>query len=323
MKKRWVFSLFLAAITITATGCNSPTINHQIASASIQSTNKHPDGELISLRTISVPHTSQYVSTFKMMYWSHNTKTEAFLAAPKYAGMYPLFMSLHGGADTAYPVHHYSSPAGADTLEYAGSKFLTLVPEYRGYAGSDGTIPNLQGEVSDVDNAVKALASTVYSIEPNHIYLEGTSMGGAVALQLAAQRTDVRSVIVVSPFVGWNIVGPWATANRSKNTIASTMYQVMEANFGSYSNSNLKFAPVSVDYQKIHVPTLILQGTRDMHVAWQTVQLLYKDMKRTDPHVKFELSPGGNHGLKNKENLLSQATIAWYEKYGEGSNASE
>jgi alpha-beta hydrolase superfamily lysophospholipase len=96
----------------------------------------------------------------------------------------------------------------------------------------------------------------------------------------------------------------------------------MEGNFGSYSEKNPKFKPVSVDYQKIHVPTLLLQGTGDNTVAWQTVQLLYNDMKQTNSHVKFDLIPGGNHGLKNKHTQVNQVMNAWYAEYGEGASSS-
>jgi predicted peptidase len=195
LRKLLIPALF--GLSIGTTGCStSQTVNTTTNSPPSNTTEQnskdtsHADGDLISLISITVPHTNSDVKTYKLMYWSHNTRTEAFLAVPKYAGMYPLSVFLHGGADTAYPKSHYSSPASSTTLEYAGNGFITLVPEYRGYADSDGTIPNLQGEVLDVDNAIKALQSTVYSVEPNHIYLEGTSMGGAVALQLSAERND-------------------------------------------------------------------------------------------------------------------------------------
>ncbi|GEO28179.1 hypothetical protein AAC03nite_39640 [Alicyclobacillus acidoterrestris] len=256
----------LFGLSTIITGCStSQTVNTTTNSPQSKATEQNPqntshaDGDLISLTSITVPHTNSDMKTYKMMYWSHNTKTEAFLAVPKEAGMYPLFVNLHGGADTAYPVSHYTSPASSTTLEYAQNGFITLVPEYRGYADSDGTIPNLQGEVLDVDNTMEAIKSTAYSVEPNHIYLEGASMGGAVALQLSAERDDIKSVIAISPFVGWNIVGPWATENKGTNPIAQKYYTVMERNYGPYSRNNSKFKPVSVDYQKIHVPTLLLQ----------------------------------------------------------------
>ncbi|MFB5192753.1 alpha/beta hydrolase family protein [Alicyclobacillus fastidiosus] len=325
---KFITHTLLIYISIIATGCSTLQPAEKTTSSMKLSTSNrttqpttHQDGDLISLTAISVPHTNSGIETYKMIYWSHDTKTEAFLAAPKYAGMYPLLVSLHGGSAVALNRSHQTSPATSTTLQYASEGLITLVPEYRGYADSDGTIPNLQGEVSDVDNAIKALQGTVYSVEPDDIYLEGTSMGGAVALQLAAERNDIRSVIAVSPFTGWDIDGQWASKNKDTNTLASEDYNAILTNYGSYSAANPKLKSVSIDYQKIHVPTLLLQGTDDNSVAWQTVELLYDDMKRTNSNVKLDLIAGGNHGLKNKQVQVKQAIDAWYAKYGQGTSS--
>ncbi|GMA66061.1 hypothetical protein GCM10025859_65030 [Alicyclobacillus fastidiosus] len=90
------------------------------------------------------------------------------------------------------PLSHVSSPANSSDLEYADKGFITLIPEYRGYADSDGTVPDLSGQVLDVNNAIKAIQSR-YSIEPDHIYLEGTSMGGELHYNL--QLNEMISVL--------------------------------------------------------------------------------------------------------------------------------
>ncbi|GMA66062.1 alpha/beta hydrolase family protein [Alicyclobacillus fastidiosus] len=127
-------------------------------------------------------------------------------------------------------------------------------------------------------------------------------------------------MIAISPFAGWNVVGPWVEKHKNTNNLAQYLDNVMVTNYGPYSPGNPKLTSVSLDYKKIHAPVLLIQGTSDASLPWQTVQLLYSDMKPVDPNVELDLVPGGNHGLINKPKQLNKDISAWYTKYGEGSS---
>ncbi|WEH07779.1 alpha/beta fold hydrolase [Alicyclobacillus fastidiosus] len=255
-----------------------------------------------------------------MMYWSDNVKTEAFVAVPKSSGGYPLFVSCHGGYDTSVDETHVASPTSAMDLEYAQSGFITLIPEYRGYANSGGTVPDFNGITLDTNNAIKAIQSH-FQVEPNHIYLEGASMGGGVVLKLATERNDIRSVIAISPFVGWDEEGKWAVSAKKQNPRALSEYNAMVDHYGPFKPNSPTYEKESIDYTKIHVPALILQGTDDANVEWQTVQLFYNDLKPTDSYAKLILFPGGHHGLHGKyQQAVNKDISEWYTKYGEGAS---
>ncbi|KPV44740.1 alpha/beta hydrolase family protein [Alicyclobacillus ferrooxydans] len=202
------------------------------------------------------------------------------------------------------------------TWEYAGPQFITLIPEYGGYAGSGGTVQGLHGDTLDTNNAIQAVMSR-YSVEQGHVYLEGASMGGGVVLQLAEQRHDVRSVIALSPFVGMQVVGQWAVKNKNNSDLAFNFYGDM-LTYGTANPNSPLLSQDSVDYKKIKVPVLLLQGTADHHVAWQTVQMFYNDLKPYDNKAKLILFPGGHHGLHGENQSKVNADIrAWYRLYGE------
>ncbi|WP_206919745.1 alpha/beta hydrolase family protein [Alicyclobacillus suci] len=197
-------------------------------------------------------------------------------------------------------------------MEGASSTFIQVVPEYRGYDDSDGTVPGLDGETLDTNNAIKAVESH-YHVKPDHIDLLGTSMGGAVVLKLASERTDIHSVLAVSPFVGWDSMGEWAK-NNLKNPAASKWYNDMTTVYGPFKPSTPKYQAVSIDYTKIHAPTLLLQGTADPTVPWQSVQFFYNELKQANKNAHLILVPGAGHGVH--ENAGQNDINQWYKEIG-------
>ncbi|MFD1678087.1 alpha/beta hydrolase family protein [Alicyclobacillus fodiniaquatilis] len=69
----------------------------------------------------------------------------------------------------------------------------------------------------------------------------------------------------------------------------------------------------------IHAPVLLLQGTDDHRVIWQSVQAYAEDMKKDHKTVKFVLVKGGQHGLVDHANTYGEGVSfpdTWFQKYG-------
>lgn len=309
-------SAILVLLSVSGCSLNSPHVtSNEQKPITRTSQSSHIDGEIISLVPIQVPNTNS-VRTFKMMYWSANAQAEAFLAVPQSAGTYPLYVSCHGGSSINTGTFGEVTPENQTSLENADPNFVTLIPEYRGYDDSGGTVHGLSGDTFDTNNAIKAVMSK-FSVEKNHVYLAGVSMGGGVVLQLATERSDIRSVIAISPFVGWNIVGAWAVQNKNKSDMAWNEYGAM-LTYGTDNPNSPLLKPESVDVQKLKVPVLLLQGTGDQSVPWQTVQTLYNDIKPYDSQIKLILFPDGQHGLHDKyQTQVNEDINSWYAIYGE------
>ncbi|GEO28109.1 hypothetical protein AAC03nite_38940 [Alicyclobacillus acidoterrestris] len=240
----FLISSTIAGVFLLVTGCstlappNSSNTTNKVSRPKVQnttvkatSTPTNTDGQVISLTPITVSDTPN-LKTYKMVYWSENTPTEAFVSVPKKSGSYPLLVNCHGGFDIATPETHEPSPANANILQGASSNYIELIPEYRGYEDSDGTVPDLNGEVIDTNNAIKAIQSR-YDVEAYHIDLLGTSVGGAVVLKLASERPDIHSVLAVSPFIGWDSMGEWAKSNL-QNPVASRWYKRYDYSLRSF-----------------------------------------------------------------------------------------
>nr|CAG4711001.1 unnamed protein product [Naegleria fowleri] len=84
---------------------------------------------------------------------------------------------------------------------YRSCKCNILMVEYRGYGRSTGE-PSEEGLKNDAETAIRYLLEKRSDINPNNIFIFGRSLGGAVAIFLAAKYANViRGVIVENTFI--------------------------------------------------------------------------------------------------------------------------
>ena len=290
---------------------------------------EHPiiksNGQIISLSKIKDPNNPKTIETYRMMYWSQGKKVEAYVAAPKKLGDFPMFVQLHGGyVIPEYNMHVKSLINNGETIpidqsfiDYAEEDVITLAPMYQGYGESEGLINGINSNTIDTQNAIKALKGYLDSnkhfphVEKGHLYVEGSSMGGGVAMKLASERSDIMSVVAISPFIGWDITANWEKAHDQGAYETFTFY------YGPLRPNATKIKKDSIDFSKIKAPTLLVQGTKDPNVEWETVQTFYNKMKADHKNVTFKLIKGGNHGLTNKEDQLTQIYNDWYDAHSQ------
>lgn len=318
MKSSVGYSFIATTLCTLITGCSTTNTESNTVSAVntvSHSQTQEQDGQIISLTPIQDPQLGAAVVPYKMMYWSSYTKVEALITVPEGApSTYPLLVSCHGGFARHQNMSHININGGLYTQEderqlLASSRMgvVTVIPLYRGYGDSEGTVSSIYQNTLDTNNAIKAIMSK-YSIDPKQIDLEGVSMGGFVVLQLASERKDIQSVVAISPFAGWNIVGSWARQNPTTP---------LGEKFSPPDLQQLLTTPnESVEINKIQAPVLLLQGENDTEVPWQTVQTLYNDMKSDNKNVNFILFPTGVHGLRNVQPKPYNDIQQWYGKIG-------
>lgn len=315
----------LSAFTIAfATGCTPTkpqsvhpmsTTNSMIPVAETVKHLSHPDGSIFSLTQYHVAGQNPYIKLYKMFYWSAGVKVEAFVSKPVDSGKYPLLLGCHGGYVEPLAKSHVSSPDSPSDLAQQNALYVDVEPLYRGYNGSGGTVQNVSQNTLDAENAITA-AETFSDVQSHDVYVGGTSMGGEVALMLA-ERPDVKAVVAVSPFVGWSITGAWAMKNANQSALAVDLWQQAIDTYGPVNANAPIYKRESPDIAKIKAPVLILQGTADKNVPWQTVQIFVNDMKRAKKKVEFQLYPGGDHGLNSKYQKEKFSEVnTWFTEYG-------
>jgi dipeptidyl aminopeptidase/acylaminoacyl peptidase len=305
---------------------NQPEKSHNALSSAINQlvspTPPQENGTIVSKELVEVPGQNPKINIYKIFYISEGSKVEAFLSEPKESGKYPLHVTLHGGFAYEIPnkTHETYNGVQAEYLKDAPENMVRIAPQYRGYMGSDGTVQGLAGNTADTQNAIKA-AKSWGNVMPDSIYLTGTSMGGGVALRTASERKDVKAVVAVSPFVGWDTIIFWMDNHPKEN---SDYILTKERDLANFWKSYFKDHP-GTDRENslldrvtdIQAPVLFLQGTGDDRVVWQTVQEFSEQMKEKNKNVKLILYPGGAHGLKDQYQKESNKEIAsWLTKYG-------
>lgn len=176
--------------------------------------------------------------------------------APK--GGKPVVLYFHGnGGSLAYRRERFIA------LEQAGFGLVAL--SYRGYGGSSGT-PSEEGLIADARAAYEfALARYPAS----QIALWGESLGGAVAIALAAEKPVAR-IVLEAPFT-------------SVEELASSIYWFVPVRLllKDRFRSDLRVA-------KVKAPVLILHGVQDRVVPFRYGERLFSLIPGEKKLVKFD-----------------------------------
>ena len=150
-------------------------------------------------------------------------------------------------------------------------KFNVLMYDYRGYGRSEGT-PTEEGVYED-GRAFFDYALTLPEVNPQRVILWGTSLGGAVAVDVATQR-PAAGLILESTFT-------------SAKDVASILYSFLPVQFFLRSNFN------SIEkIRALNIPTLIIHGEHDSIIPIGLGRKLFN--AANEPKEFYEI-PGADH----------------------------
>lgn len=307
------------SVPLLLVGCSPKGAPANVASPPSSS---KKDGTVISMTLVHVTGENSNIKIYKMFYWSDGKKVEALLSEPKDVGSarYPLLVMCHGGYTSPQPLSEHVTTWGTPaTLAQAPTNEVFLAPEYRGYAESQGTVDGLYADATDTENAIKA-AETLSFVSNQPMELLGISMGGGVVMKVASDSKysrQIRAVVAVSPFVGWNAIEEWAQKNEKSSTMAKKWVQAaINSGYGKFEPDKKVYTQNSIDPSKIGAPVLLLQGTADKDVPWQSVQTFYQELKKDGKTAQLKLFQGGNHGLTGKYHVAAgKAAHVWFNKF--------
>ncbi|NMP24633.1 alpha/beta hydrolase family protein [Sulfobacillus harzensis] len=278
------------------------------------STKPH-DGMVSRYRLLHPPNLPSGVKLYQIEYWSDHHQVEALMTEPGQAGRYPLLVNLHGGYLFGGPHWNFGyTPAAAAGLAF--SSVVELYPEYQGYIGSPGRAKGVRIDFSNLQDAIR-IAKQFGEVKVNDTYLLGYSLGGDLALMTAGWDHQVRAVVAVSPLVGLSDVVQWSQAHQGLGPTAypGEFLGVVDR-YGPNIHS-LAYRERSPNPAAIRAPVLLLQGTGDKEVVWQTVRLFADQMTHADRTVKLILYRGGQHGLHGGyEAASARAMDQWFKRYG-------
>lgn len=148
--------------------------------------------------------------------------------------------------------HHNAANIGSNVsqaLQFHELGFDVFLFDYRGFGQSDGDFP-IEAQVYEDAIAAWNYLTQEREISPNNIVIYGHSVGGAIAVDLAAKQPDAAGLIVQSSF---------------------TSMRDMTKRFGLYwvlpIELLLKQRFESLEkMEAVNMPTLIITGTNDIQI---------------------------------------------------------
>jgi len=150
-------------------------------------------------------------------------------------------------------------------------KFNVLMYDYRGYGRSEGS-PDEEGIYKD-GRAVFDYALKLPEVDPRRVVLWGTSLGGAVAVDVALHRRAA-GLILESTF-------------SSAKDVARAVYPFLPVHLVLRSQFNS-----AAKIQNIPIPVLVMHGNRDSIIPIALGRKLYR--AANDPKEFYEIT-GADH----------------------------
>jgi len=291
--RRLILYVSIALIAAVAAGCSA---------GDATSGNQSPpaDGRIIAMtkvRNPTFPPTVPAGSTlYSIKYGSRGHVVQGYLDVPPGKGPFQLFVDLHGGS--VFPVRHIGQYAWTRDIaaDLALPADVVFLPNYQGYGPSPGPVVDPYDDYLDVQNGLKALGN----IRGLHIaragtFVEGTSLGGYVAMKLAANDPQVRVAALLSPYPGDALFMQWLLSQPpdALDRVDLAYEKALRQAFGKDTRSR-SYGLNSFDYSRIRIPVLIVAGTSDPIMPTALVRDMYGDLRKYDRQVTLDVVPGGH-----------------------------
>lgn len=188
----------------------------------------------------------------------------------------PTILYLHGNyRNIGNNVEH--------TLRLHKLGFNVLLPDYRGFGKSSGGRPNEAKVYEDAEAAWQYLLKQ-RGVQPGQAFIYGHSLGGAIAIDLAAHHSESAGLITESTFTSMAEMGKLSYAYLPVDWLLNQRFESLK-----------KIAALKI-------PVLLIHGTWDKTVPVEMAQQLYA----AAPQPKIlNLIEGGEHN--------NSAAVGWTE----------
>jgi dipeptidyl aminopeptidase/acylaminoacyl peptidase len=180
----------------------------------------------------------------------------------------------HGNAGNVY--HHLGF---TDFLPEAG--FNLFLFDYRGYGQSEGHARRRGPLIADTHAAIDAMMARE-GVDPQRVALFAQSLGGAIGLNVMADRDDLRAGVIVSAFTSWREMGATAVGGDPPNPIGRALGWLLVSD---------AMRPIDA-IARIDRPVLLVHGSADEIIPVSHGRRLAGAAGETVEYVELE---GGDH----------------------------
>jgi dipeptidyl aminopeptidase/acylaminoacyl peptidase len=206
----------------------------------------------------------------------------------------PTILHVHGNAGNIESHRWFTQhlpPAG----------FNVFIFDYRGYGQSDGRVTRRGPLIEDTDAALDALLAR-RDVDSARVGLYGQSLGGAIALNVLAERPEIRAAVLESSFASWRDIAANAVGGDPPNRLGRAIARLLIGD-----------ADRPVDAAgRVEAPMLLLHGDADSIVPISHSRRLLQAAKRA---TLIEL-PGGEHNsLRDTHPEVDEVMIEFFERH--------
>ncbi|MDP2953499.1 MAG: alpha/beta fold hydrolase [Chloroflexota bacterium] len=242
---------------------------------------------------------------------SGGNRLASALFMPEGVGRHPGLIICHG-MPSAPPRHRNATALAAGDPDYpalaemcAGEGFATVVFNFRGTGESEGNFHPL-GWVQDLE-AVLFWLRQVSRVDTRRIVLLGSSLGAAVAIYVAAHRTEVAGLVAfASPAVIAPPSHPAETVARLRQ-LGVIRDPCFPPALDAWSREYPMISPVEWVGKVAPRPLLLLHGEADDVVPPQNAYTLFE--KAGEPKA-LHILPGAGHRFRGEGAALTKA-LQW------------
>lgn len=204
----------------------------------------------------------------------------------------PTILHIHGNAGNMNDHIWFT-----EYLPAAG--FNVFLFDYRGYGESQGSARK-RGPLIDDANAALDTLLTRKDVDPGRIGVYGQSLGGAIALNVLADRKEIRAAVLEAPFASWREVAANVVGGDPPGVIARFLAWLLIKD---------DHRPIDA-IERSTQPILLLHGESDSIVPVSHSKRL---AQAADGRATLITYPDGGHNtLRSTHPVLEQTVIDFF-----------
>jgi dipeptidyl aminopeptidase/acylaminoacyl peptidase len=182
----------------------------------------------------------------------------------------------------------------------------SVAPSFLGAWGSGGRY-RFTTLVSQSQAVLRAMKKYTF-VDPKRCAVFGFSMGGWVALNLAARETSLKTVVAVAPCGGPEMITASTKSYlaRLSRPLLTPPQNVLAKDFKMALS---RFDPAQAILQMTQ-PVLLIPGDQDETIPAEISRRL---SQRRPTHARLIIEKGADHGFLDRRERLVRRVVGWFE----------
>lgn len=254
----------------------------------------------------------QHVELSEITYYSDDLKIEAFMAAPKKEGKYPVIIFNRGGNRDFGALQLFRGKWKFSTAYFFGKwaekGYVVIGCNYRGSGKSEGMEEFGGEDVNDVLNLINVL-NELPKADTASIGMYGWSRGGMMTYLALKKTKKIKAAVVGGALADLTVI--------DRPEMESGVYAELIPGYWENKEVELKnrSALFWADQFSKEVPILLLHGNADWRVKPENSLKLALEFEKYRIPYRLMIFEGGDHGIREHAAEKEEQVFSWFERY--------